>query len=404
MKKNSWLNLGTLLVLVTILVAACSTGAPKQTNLMKDFGVEDVTTRELEVIVYGFAVQFAGAVELAAHTIQDSTNSPEVRKNAIMWKVNAVPVIYRAAFGPDPLGSLSSLWAFSIQMMHLFTTGAGQNLFGEWQRVAVEAVQGIEADAQELASSVMPNRDIPQFRSTLVDYAKNHPIDNLLFVRGENSFKFLKEVAGTSGGGLSAAASMSEEMRSLADRMSILTVSIPNQFQWQAELMMAEAPEFIAEQRDSTLVAVEREYWNMLRPLMEFMAKERDLVSDDVSRERAAVLKGIAEERIAVLEALAEERNFAMKQVAEERNATMEQLTTLTLQSIERLIEESSKSSQGAIDHVFWRAFQLLAIPVAGLIVFCIVVLLMIRNGLERYLKILAAEKSHGRSGPGDSV
>lgn len=404
MKSKLFTLLGALAVLALAIVTACSTGAPKQTELMEEFGIEEVTTRELQLIIYGFAVHCAGTVELAAQAIQDSSDSPEIRENAILWKINAVPVFYRAAFGHDPLGSTINTWALCVQQRQFFTTGAGNDLFGNLQDIAVNASREIEKDAVELARTVLVDKDIQVFEEGLESYATDNPFDNLLFVRGGDSTNFLKNVAGTSAGGLAAAASMSEEMRSLADRMSIFTVSVPKQVQWHAELMMAQAPELIAEQRDSAIAVVQKESWNTLEPFMEFMSKERELIAANITRERSAVLEGIAAERIAVLEALVQERNFLLEQVASERNMTMEQLNALTLASIEHMIKESGEFSRNAIDHVVWRLLQLLALPFAALVIFCVVVLLLIRNGVNRYLRLLAVEKGRSQSGPMDTV
>jgi len=395
---------GALMALALGLATACSTGAPKQTDLMEEFEIEDVTTRELQLIVYGFAVHCAGTVELAAQAIQDSSDSPEMRENAILWKINAVPVFYRAAFGHDPLGATINTWALCVQQRQFFTTGAGNDLFGDLQDIAVEASREIEAGVVDLAKTILADKDIALFQEGLEGYATDSPIENLLFVRRGNSTNFLKNVAGTSAGGLAAAASMSEEMRSLADRMTIFTVSVPKQVQWHAELMIAQAPELIAEQRDSAIAVVQKESWSMLEPLMEFMANERELIASDITRERAAVLEGIASERIAVLHALVDERNFVMEQITSERNLTMEQLNAITLASIELMIKESGEFSKEAIDHVFWRALQMLALPFLGLVVVCVIVLLMIRDGINRYLRLLAAEKGRSQAGPMDSI
>ena len=47
-----------LLIAMTLFAAGCSTKAPKQTNFMEQLGVEDVTTRELQLVVYGFGLRW----------------------------------------------------------------------------------------------------------------------------------------------------------------------------------------------------------------------------------------------------------------------------------------------------------------------------------------------------------
>jgi len=399
MKSRLVLPAGALLALTMTLQTACSTGAAKQTPLMEEVGVEDVTTRELQVMVYGFGWHCAGTLELAAQKIQDNADSPEVRQNAILWKMNAVPVIYQAVFNNYPLGGLTSVWGFCVQMRMFLTTGAGKNLFGDWQDIAVESARELETAAEELTRSIVVNVDFTLFQEGMERYARNHPIDNLLFVRRGDSMEFFKRVAGTSAGGLAAAASMNEEMQMLSDRMAILTVTVPKQVQWHTELMLAQAPEFIAEQRDSTIAALQNESWEMLKPLMLYLEEVRKQVTADFTEERMAVLAGIASERIAVLEALGEERNVVLERIGAERNLTLEQLSALTLSSIEQMMQETGELSKETADHIFWRAFQLLALPFLALLVICIVVLLMIRDGINRYMRLMAAGKGRDHSG-----
>jgi hypothetical protein len=69
-----------LLALATAVMPACSAKAPKQTELMKSYGIEDFTTRELTVVILGFGTHCAGTVELAAQVIQDGTTPRKYRK------------------------------------------------------------------------------------------------------------------------------------------------------------------------------------------------------------------------------------------------------------------------------------------------------------------------------------
>jgi len=230
-------------------------------------------------------------------------------------------------------------------------------------------------------------------------YAHNNPIDNVLFVRRGDSVEFLTRVAGTSEGGLAAAASMNEEMQVLSDRMAIFTVSVPKQVQWYSELMLAQAPELIVAQRDSAIAVLQSESWEMLKPMMLYLEEVRKQVTVDLKEERMAVLAGIASERIAVLEAFGEERNVVLERIGAERNLTLDQISALTLSSIEQMVEETGELSKETADHIFWRAFQLLAVPFLALLVVCIVVLLMIRDGINRYMRLIAAGKARDHPG-----
>jgi hypothetical protein len=387
----------TLLLLMAFLIA-CSPKAPQQTPLMEKVGVEDVTRRQLRLIDYGFATQAAGVIELAAYEIQESAESPEIRENAILWKLNMIPLFYQSSFNPDPLGALTSSWALCVQMRQFFTTGEGRGVFGDWQDIAVNASHELEADVIRVAASVLPETHIPEFKRRLEIYAENNPITNLLFVRLGDSTEFLKAIAGEDVGGLAAAASMHDQMRTINDRTALYTRLVPRQVQWHTELMLARAPEFVAEQHDSVVAELQRDSQLMLDPLLSFIEKERGILMKYISSERSAITTQLADERIAALQTLAEERIAVLEKISEERNNTFRDLNALTLASLERMFIESEELAASAVDRVFWRAVQMLALPFVLLIVVGAIALLMIRNWIQRYLRLLEASAQGPRT------
>jgi hypothetical protein len=129
---------------------------------------------------------------------------------------------------------------------------------------------------------------------------------------------------------------------------------------------------------------------------MVFLQQEREEIATDIGQERAAVLAGIAAERMAVLQALIEERSLVLEAIAQERNMTMEQMNAVTLEVIDHMLQKSEDLSTVAVDHVFRRAIQLLVLPFLVFLVVCGIALVMIRNWIRRYLRLLES----GQQGP----
>lgn len=376
-------------IAVSLFAAGCSTKPPQQTAFMERLGVEDVTTRELQLIVYGMGLHFAGIVELAAQDIQENADTPSIQKDAILWKLNFIPLVYRSAFNSDPLGGMSSMWALAVQMRQYFTTGAGADVFGEWQYIAVDASNRIEAEVIESATSVLPDSTILTFENNVETWAENNRFTSQLFVRPGDSAQFLVAIAGASPGGLAAAASMHDQLRTVNDRTTIFTGYLPKQIQWHSELMAAQFAEFVTGSGDSVIATMEGRTATLFEPFLAFAAKEREFLTDYISEERTAILQAIVDERMATFRELEEERSIILERIATERNLTLEQMNAMTLAFVEQMIEESKDISATSIDRVFWRALQLLALPFMALLVLCVVVLIMIRNAIRRYLRII---------------
>lgn len=80
----------------------CQT-APKQTRLMSTVEEVDATMVEMKIRTHRFEARFSGIVEMAADEILERSSDPEIRENALMWKMYAIPAAQYAIFQQDPL-------------------------------------------------------------------------------------------------------------------------------------------------------------------------------------------------------------------------------------------------------------------------------------------------------------
>ena len=72
-----------------------------------------------------YSITFAAEVDLAASSIERQTTDPVVRRNAMLWKIRAVPEMRKACFRLEPVSGLVDAWTLARQMDHLFSDGAG---------------------------------------------------------------------------------------------------------------------------------------------------------------------------------------------------------------------------------------------------------------------------------------
>ena len=121
-------RIATVLIIalaVTLLGLGGCASAPKQTALMDEMGVKDVSARELRLRVYDFGISFSAEVERAADFIIAAAADPDIERRALMWKVNATTVMNLAIFQIDPLAAVIDATTFSYQMRAFFEDGAG---------------------------------------------------------------------------------------------------------------------------------------------------------------------------------------------------------------------------------------------------------------------------------------
>ena len=80
---------------------------------------------------------------------------PSIREAAVRWKINSIPAMQAAVFQLDPLAALADAWGLCAQMERFFATGAGKDLFGDSQRIAVQDSLTLSEEAAALARSVV---------------------------------------------------------------------------------------------------------------------------------------------------------------------------------------------------------------------------------------------------------
>ena len=71
--------------------------------------------------------------ERTADTIAAQTQSPQVRINAIQWKLVSSVELESAALARDPVVALGELILFTLQSRNFLSTGEGRELFGRLQ-------------------------------------------------------------------------------------------------------------------------------------------------------------------------------------------------------------------------------------------------------------------------------
>src|SRR5687768_15899871 len=89
-------------------------------EIRSDYRVETLRARMFE-----YSITFAAEVDLAASSIERQTTDPMVRRNAMLWKIRAVPEMRKACFRLEPVSSLVDAWTLARQMDQFFSDGAG---------------------------------------------------------------------------------------------------------------------------------------------------------------------------------------------------------------------------------------------------------------------------------------
>ena len=373
--KAQFMNLSRYIVLVLLVVVAGCGGTPEQTAFMESQENVAMGATELRVRLYDFADSFSGNVEMTADKIYAGTDDPVIQRRALQWKISATAEVYQAAFGTDPLGAYTDVWAFTKQMHYFLDTGPGQDLFGDQQADAVATAKILERRIHALGVMASESGDISGLEENLEPWVRQHPLRDLQFTR-ESTTPFWAEYVASRGGAMAAVGRMEESLEDLLARMDIMSENLRKQARWETQLLMGEAMaggeigEFLA-RIDSVDVNIDR---------IRIVLEDLDPI---LARQVAALMitggELVMRERMLANEAWEIEREILFARIAAIQAETFELLAveralilTEAEAAADRTIETSLGRTRALIDHLILRLAQLVAgsLLVLGLLAF----------------------------------
>lgn len=382
---------GSIGILVLALYTGCAS-SPRKPAFMASAPAVQVEPEELRVRVYAYEGHFAAAVQSGADEILTKERDYDVRQAALRWKINAVPAIQKAAFQADPLAALGDAWTLAIQMARYFDGGAGKELFGESQAVAVEAARSLESEAYELAVSIGGSSAASEIKRDFEHWAEGHPIVDINFGRRS----VMTEASAITArslrvGGMSAVGQMDRTLRDIADRLTVYTDQLPKQARWHAELVIAQAYREFGEKLVHDIDSIDDSaksldtFFNEKTP--ELISSEREAAVQEIRREldelfdqeRVVLLEALATEREVIFEELDQQIQVALAALRQERIETTADLDALAT----RTLEQSSREARALTDHFFQRALQLLVVALVGVLVIGVILRLIGRRSRE---------------------
>jgi hypothetical protein len=369
-------------VVLAALAAGCSFQAPEKNGLLGTAAPEArISSSELGTWIADAALNSADRIQQAADRIRDGTGNPVIRRNALPWKINAIQASFRAAARRDALSAFADLSALARQMAEFFDTGAGRNLFGPLQVVAIEASETIEARMDTTYLAMMKpgsaERLLREWRGFIAQFAEKYPIESLDFIRepvtGHPESRAIPQVEnfGAVVGGFELDVDTAQRL------LDAYLQYMPSIARWQAELLLDDL------RRDGVLadtLTILRDIELLVRDtatrqVPELLTGQTTRVLSAVTAERAAALNDVDKMRAAAMNEVGAERKAALAEIDRQRLETLDFIRgerQLVLQELRATVRESTASvvstGEQILDHLIWRGTLLLLAIAAGLV------------------------------------
>lgn len=364
------------LVALTPLLTACASGSQTRAGLAQSAPNVTMTTPELRIRMSLLAEGFSAIVEAAADSIMEQATEVDIKRRALMWKASAIPNFQQSVFISDPLAALIDGWAFILQMEEFFATGAGSDVFGDLQPMAVRASAVLVNHATTIARIATTDSGYVNGEQFVTEWTRDHPIQSLLFARQHTATAWAALLGGGARGGLAAAADINESITVISNRMSMYAAALPKQARWQAEIMLWEVLDdpqtqaFLGEVAsiDSAVVSIGEQFGdirNVFVDIDDILNRTVDRAFEEMDEQVAAMMDSALQENGAFAAMIDAQRQAIFDDVSAQRVAAMEELDSVVQHAVRVAVADSTE----VIDHLFLRIVQLLA----GLIVIVVI-------------------------------
>lgn len=293
----------------------------------KPLSDRDLNTR---ILTREFSYHFIGSVGQRADEIAAADSDPRVIANTLRWKIGAATESQRAAMRLSPLMSLLDTWALADQMKTFLSPGnPGAALFGAHQEAALSIANELDEDAHVLVRSLLAAREADRYRQFVDQYTREHPLENLEFVRASVVESWTKS-NGSQIKLVDSLGTIPEAMADVSDRLKISSDALASQAMWRTQLALRDSGysgndlRTALRQLDDRLAKVATSAENAPELVHDAVADVRRSVLDAldrVDRSSATVIDKLRTEREALTADLHTEREAVLLAADQQRKA-----------------------------------------------------------------------------------
>lgn len=377
-----------ILTLVSmLLIVGCQTHK-YESRLLKHVKTKDdkltMSATELRLELNEVAGVFKGTIEKAADEVIAKSKNSDIMRHALLWKINGIPLAYKAIFRPDPAVAFVDSLAFSMQMVEYFNIGFGKEDFGEWHHIALRASQEINKYIKELGQKGRTDGNIKPLEGKIQLWVNENPIERDFNYR-DTTIPDLNSMLGeVELSTMQSLGSIGLTVEEVSYRLSVYMDLLTKQASWQAELVMIgnenqpsiqdglnalnelgafvkrvgplgeEIPDWLTQERENIKAAIRQERIEILTNIdqqrldtLKYLTAFRIKVTEDLTAELLIIMDTLLSEREAVLQSIDEQRIATLKDIESAGN---------------RIVSKMMKQGEPLVDYIFIRVLQLLAV------------------------------------------
>lgn len=381
----TWMLCGSLLLAPGGVQGDDSKKTRKYTPNVKSSASEISSRNQSLLAVY------SAEIETAADKIILGSPSPAARRQALVWKAEAIPVMQTSLLNSDPIAAVLDTWAFVFQMTAFMEGQEWKNTMGNFYPVVTGTLRNMNVQMEQLVQSAAPKANIAALREKVRGWAEANPIQDSLASRQSAEADIIKKVGETNFGTMGSIKSLAKSMGDLSARLDSYNLYLPKQARWQSELFLedlkgdsqvnsalsdfhtlSDTAAKLDSERLSLQEFVHQERVQTLNAALTAVHAERLGTLDTVERQRIATLAALHAERLGVISALDAERLAATADLRGERQTVLDGLRGQEVAIVSDIRATSEKEihtldteGRDLINLLFLRALELMLLTLA---------------------------------------
>jgi len=369
---------------LALVAAGCRSVAPRQGPAGRVHPRQDVAvnTEQARLRMRTLVEPVCGAIVASADSISAGTTNRAIRREALLWKIEAVPAMREALFQSNPFLAAGDSWVLSWQMIDYFEQGPGKQRLGDAAPMAVATCRQLEQELKGVAASFTRSGDVTRVGEFVRQWAAEHPIRHSIASRESELSYFTDRQIQEKFSVPEAAGNLVVTLDDLSRRIDTYSAQLFEQSRWQAELFAMDlAADYqldqavpLAKEAVESTAEVAKAVDRMVAPLEKTVAVAEN-TPEMITKERGATIEALRGEVTRAIEFGQQERIVFIEELTKQRDAALLELHRNIIEERKALTRDVEEISLKAVDHAVFRMAQLAA--VMFVVAFASVVLLL---------------------------
>lgn len=353
-------NSKNLIALFLLGVALSQTGchlAVQERGFLEESGGEHLlSSNKLRVLIDDFTLRYANHIEQTSDQILAQSPPTQVRRNALLWKINGINATFRASGRKDPMGAFLDLWILVKQTDDLFERESTE-LFGSFPPALLTGENEFNDRLLRIQKTI--GTEIPKLTNGTElgegfaeNFASKYPLSNLQFDRESATSHYIDAIKDKSHDTMEVLGRLETNIDELQSLARLYAEFLPKQARWQAELLSLDLIELdpladsLADLQQTTLAA--QSISQTVAQIPALIDHERKSVEVAINEQREITVNQIEAMRVKTIDQLQQERRIVLDAVNQERVVATEDLKEQldkTLSSVDQLSKKRTEEA-----------------------------------------------------------